>query len=353
MLGSWFLAREAELAGARACLLTVLMQDSPVVEWALPVSKTDVEALGVARAHACCCLGGPPRPLCPAHAAWDHLLHLRRTFPGRHQGGQPDRDLPLFPDQLGRPVRKELFVATIVRAAELLQVELVSADGSERVSGHSLRPTGAQGLTRLGVDIWAVQLLGRWGSSTVQTYVRDASVSAAAAVARRQAVSHNLRTLLRSATSDLDAGASDLEESLAMAVRRLLSEYGQADRPSTGAELTDAVRLASVTEACSSRGASTASSSSSSLEECHPRGTGTPDPPVGSGADSSSAEGALQVVANQVTGVVHKVVIGPPCLDASSWCTLCGWRFGLQFGHRQAAGAPAPGAPRCRRCWRS
>merc|ERR1712051_1097219 len=53
---------------------------------------------------------------------------------------------------------------------------LASMDGSSRVSGHTLRVTGAQGLTRLGFPLWAVQLLGRWGSDTVKAYVGAAAL---------------------------------------------------------------------------------------------------------------------------------------------------------------------------------
>ena len=62
-------------------------------------------------------------------------------------------------------------VQTIEAAAHLLGVE-APADGSERVSGHSLRTTGAQGLIHLGWRADAVQLMGRWASRRVQLYTR-------------------------------------------------------------------------------------------------------------------------------------------------------------------------------------
>ena len=63
-------------------------------------------------------------------------------------------------------------------------LEIASADGSERITGHSLRVTGARGLATLGVDTYAIQLLGRWGSGVVLRYVKAAAVSSAAAAAR-------------------------------------------------------------------------------------------------------------------------------------------------------------------------
>ena len=68
-------------------------------------------------------------------------------------------------------------VATIVHAAHLLGVTDLP-DGSMRVSGHSLRCTGAQGLISLGWRADAVRLQGRWESESVQRYTRDAALHA-------------------------------------------------------------------------------------------------------------------------------------------------------------------------------
>ena len=48
----------------------------------------------------------------------------------------------------------------------------VSPDGSEAITGHSLRVTGAQGLARFGLDAWTIQLIGRWGSAAILRYIR-------------------------------------------------------------------------------------------------------------------------------------------------------------------------------------
>ena len=81
---------------------------------------------------------------------------------------------------------------TIQRAAREQGMELTSENGLERISGHTLRATGAQGMATLGVDTYSIQLLGRWGSSAVLRYVRAASVSAAAASARPAATAFSL-----------------------------------------------------------------------------------------------------------------------------------------------------------------
>ena len=90
------------------------------------------------------------------------------------------RDAPLFPNAEGRVCTKEAMVATIRAAAGTLDTQAQSTDGSRAVTGHSLRVSGAQGLTRKGVDLWVVQLLGRWGSSAVQRYVAEVPLEIAA-----------------------------------------------------------------------------------------------------------------------------------------------------------------------------
>ena len=349
VLGSWWLAREAELAGTRAVLVSFSAAPVLTVEWVLPASKTDIEAHGVARAHACVCVGGSPRPDCPAHAALDQRLFLERAFPSRHRAGHPDQDLPLFPDREGRPVSKMAFSATILHAAAHLGVPAVSQDGTRRITGHSLRPTGAQGLTRLGLDVWAVQLLGRWGSATVQAYIRDATVSAAAASARRQMLGKNLITMVQDVAEEA-TGASPCKEGLeklvANIVRRQLSCLPGPQRPSQAQELADAVRVAVesatpfVTPSLSSSSSSSSDESGSELE-----------PPIEDAAVQAPIvpwQGVtLMEVEHSKTHVVHRVVAGPPRVACDSWLTACGWRF----GRTQLACFPTLGASRCRNCW--
>ena len=55
-------------------------------------------------------------------------------------------------------------------------VRLVRATAA--YTGHSLRVTGAQGLTVRGWHLWTIQLLGRWGSEAIKTYVREAPLEA-------------------------------------------------------------------------------------------------------------------------------------------------------------------------------
>ena len=200
--GAWFLTREVELSTTRAALVSLetSSEGDPLVRWHLPASKTDAEARGVARAHGCCCIDGVLAS-CPYHAISMQLDRLRRLFPSRWEGDAPDLDLPLFPALDGSTVTKDKMVSTIVEAAVRLQIPLAAPDGSARVSGHSLRVTGAQGLSRLGIDVWAIQLLGRWGSSAVLDYIREVPLELSASWARRAAQAVSLEEMLRSRSS--------------------------------------------------------------------------------------------------------------------------------------------------------
>ena len=68
-------------------------------------------------------------------------------------------------------------MATIIFAARHLGVADLR-DGSLRVSGHSLRATGTQGLISLGWRADAVHLQGRWLSEAVVRYTREAALHA-------------------------------------------------------------------------------------------------------------------------------------------------------------------------------
>ena len=67
--------------------------------------------------------------------------------------------------------------ASIIHAGRLLGVTDMW-DGTERLSGHSLRVSVAQGLVRLGWRPDAVQLMGRWESEAVKRYSRLAALEA-------------------------------------------------------------------------------------------------------------------------------------------------------------------------------
>eukprot|EP00971_Amphidinium_carterae_P051022 1004536-Amphidinium_carterae.1 len=45
-----------------------------------------------------------------------------------------------------------------------------------RFGGHSWRVSGARFFAAMGVDMAVIKALGRWGSSTVERYIGDATL---------------------------------------------------------------------------------------------------------------------------------------------------------------------------------
>ena len=124
VLGSWFMVREVEAAHTLAEHVTVKLDSlgRPRVEWFLPVSKTDQEAVGALRVHGCSCISAAD-PSCPGHAAWDHLTYLKGCFGvGVGQARVLPPGVPMFPNEKGEVCTKEQMTVTIEEAAKLLKI---------------------------------------------------------------------------------------------------------------------------------------------------------------------------------------------------------------------------------------
>jgi hypothetical protein len=319
VLGSWFLLREVELSSTRAALVEVWPtgdEGKPKVTWALPASKTDQRACGTVRSHGCCCSDqAKPRPDCPAHAAWDHLLFLKRTFPEGWCGDVPPPHLAMFPDAAGAPCSKDSLTATIVRAAQLLGHPLASPDGSSRISGHSLRATGAQGLAALGIDSWAIQLLGRWGSSAVLGYIRESALASSASWASRAVASIPLEDVVASISNSLPSGC-----------------------PSPSSTLLDEVR--SCAAICPAVVTAHASIQTDAIELLLPEVIAV-------------VPSSVQLdLAFSSSGKAHRVVAGPPSVSLKSAFAACGWRFGSSDARLATEAAlPSGFSELCEKCF--
>ena len=162
LLASWWLLREIEASNAQVSHVTI-DQRNKLAHWCLPSSKTDMEALGATRTHACCCPQGTTDPLCPFH-----LMVAQISFASQFAHGVlfPSTD-GIRPDKLG-------WATTFEWIAHLLDEPLTTASGVKRFTGHSARATGAVHLAETQVEPWRVQLFGRWGSECFKIYVRSA-----------------------------------------------------------------------------------------------------------------------------------------------------------------------------------
>ena len=339
LAGAWWLLRETELSNLRASLVDLRPGAAPTASLTLPASKSDTAARGVTRAHACVCSPASPSVECPAHVIWDQFWILKRRFGARFAGEVPDALLPMFPDRAGQPVSKRAWVKTLLFAAARLKVPAQSPDGAARISGHTLRHTGAQGLCRMGLDLWAIQLIGRWGSAAVRGYVAEASVSIEAALSRRHLLGKSLRDLSSEVARHLSQ--EEVAELSARAVetklREIVPDLKENIRATLAAELRQ--HLADVPS-------SLVSSSSSSSRSSSPGSA-----PIAPHQPVQTAEVPLEigsVIASTSTRRRHRVLVGPSVSDDPvTWTTSCGWKFGLDLSMRPPRAADLW----CRKCW--
>ena len=156
---TYFMLRELE---ASAVDRNDIVFGDAEVTLSLPVSKTDWEAKGCRRTWACIC---DRQLICPFHVLKEHCLRLEKE--------NFKLDGPLFPDELGEYCTKAGVVETIRQAAQLAGMQTLDSDGQHRLSGHTFRITGARYLSSVGLDPITIQLLGRWGSNAVLSYLAE------------------------------------------------------------------------------------------------------------------------------------------------------------------------------------
>ena len=179
LVGSLFLMREIEVAAAKVGHVTIDVV-AKTVSLLLPVSKTDIYALGKTRTWSCICsklreVGEFPDVPCVYHLLKNHLekLHTYVADQVGHISGEAWNNVPLFPTRELKPTVKEFVVRLIEVMAETLGLE--TRDGQQRLfGGHSMRVSGARFLASLGMEINKIMLFARWMSIVVLRYVEEA-----------------------------------------------------------------------------------------------------------------------------------------------------------------------------------
>ena len=161
----WWLLREIEVSNLTIGCTSFTASSAAL--W-LPSSKTDTQGEGTSRALSCTCVT-PSRVWCPFHTlhsqvAWASEEALRQ--------GRIVSSFPLFPTAAGLAPTKKAVVEVIRASAASLGLPVVNEAGFHRYSGHTCRVTGAMHLASSGIDVWRIQLHGRWGSSSVLRYIR-------------------------------------------------------------------------------------------------------------------------------------------------------------------------------------
>ncbi len=116
-IGCWWLTREIELGNATVSDVSGTPSGAQL---SLPVSKSDIGALGTVRQHGCACgarSGGPqlvPEALCPACSLLAQAAYVRAAFP------ELGENAPLTPTSAGEFLAKAAIIAAIRAAAQLL-----------------------------------------------------------------------------------------------------------------------------------------------------------------------------------------------------------------------------------------
>ena len=164
LLASWWLLREIEASQARRGHITIDMWACKVT-WRLPSSKTDWKALGAERSHKCCC-EFTLAEACPYHAMVEHLKYVPM-----------DPEAFIFVTEEGGQCSKSGWSGTFQEIATKLGLPIMSQNGLRLFTGHSARATGAMYMAATNVELWRIQMFGRWGSEAFLGYIRDAPIS--------------------------------------------------------------------------------------------------------------------------------------------------------------------------------
>eukprot|EP00435_Cladocopium_sp_Y103_P074311 s30_g48.t1 len=212
MVGVFFLLRELELS-------SIDMEDvcftNTTITLSLPVSKVDWQAKGCRRTWSCIC---DMCYHCPVHILRQYDDELRRQ--GRHTG-------PWIVSRTDGRCSKNAVVNMIREAVLSSGGTARDAEDNWIISGHTFRITGARTLSSWGLDPITIQLLGRWGSNAVLSYLAETPLlSFSDRLANRSAEPH--LSAKHVAATDLDgkqtAEATAERDQLRREIRELRAE---------------------------------------------------------------------------------------------------------------------------------
>ena len=294
VLVSWWLLREIEASNAEISHIAI-DQENRLAHWRLPHSKTDWVALGATRTHACSCRSSSAiDPICPFHCMVAQLESAKTRGPY------------LFPTDAGGQPVKAGWVATFEWVALHLNEPLTTATGASRFTGHTGRATGAVHLAQTQIELWRIQLFGRWGSEAFKLYVRQAPLSQLHLLAQEASV----HTALASAKAELAAIFAQIKSS-----QDLLAKQAIAQQPMQ----------------C--------------LVDC--------EAATGSTPVHSPPETELYVVNRRHLGKVHRVATHGPRVQHYLWHSTCHWYFARHQADYRLVTTIPENAQKCAKCFRA
>ena len=111
---------------------------------------------------------------------------------------------PLFPHGEGNYCAKQAVVDSIRKAVDLTGGNSFDGNGRWAMSGHTFRITGARMLSSMGLDLISIQLLGRWGSSAMLSYLAETPLTSMADRMCSKALRHWVSAEASPPSGDLD-----------------------------------------------------------------------------------------------------------------------------------------------------
>jgi hypothetical protein len=307
LCASWWLTREIEAASAK--IKHVSISPERLVSWTLPNSKTDLQALGSTRSHACSCRDAQD-PICPACNLIAQVEWVRSSFP------ELEGNAPLFPTKEGGAPSKQGFADTFQWCASSLGLPTQGPTGARLFTGHSARVSGAQHLAKLNVELWRIQLFGRWGSEAFLRYVREAPIANLSHLAQET----SLQASLAKARAELAAIVTSIQSLRDSSAELPPNAIVQAKEvlPLTLSDLTDG----------------------EAAQEIVP----LPLPP---------APARHVFVTNEESSCTHVARVHGALVHPSQWRSHCGWRFGRTATRTSICESKPDIVVHCDRCWAS
>lgn len=285
IIASWWLLREIEASHVK--LSHVKVDDSlKEASLLLPNSKNDLTALGATRQHRCSC-SCTGELTCPFHCMVAQL-----TFASTQASNCGSW---LFPTKDGLQPTKAGWSKSFERVAEKAGLPLQTEDGLPRFSGHSARASGAFHLAKSNVDLWRIQIFGRWKSAAFLRYVRDSPLANLNQLASEASLAQSLENARRELTL----------------LRRVESEPFKAGLAPLEVETVEELPL--------------------------------PETPVVEGP-------AKYVHNNNSAGKIHVVWVQTETIHPRHWRAKCGWYFARGLTD-YAAHSEIPPGNKCRKCF--
>ena len=316
-LCSWWLLRGIEASAARVRDWRFNFERKTIT-WVLPVSKTDVKAFGKGMTHLCLCDDrAEMASICPFHTASHYISLLKDFYESLADGFTDDFGLcPLFPCSRGGPLSKPATIRAFRLAAASSGAELTQAlAGStlQRFGEHCCRVSGAQFMSgKLGLDLYLIQLYGRWSSSAITRYVQDAPL---AAMDFGKKPGLDIENIVATVLARL--AASDESDALS-------SSLALFSPPADAAPIlpTDETRAAIKDQVDLSRAVATA-------HACGPR----------------------EHLVLSGTKMLHEIALGPEDkAESACFLTACGWPFGLTNYQLVNRSGSDPSWRLCKKC---